>query len=198
MKMMVRVPAVMLLVLGGFAFSGCNLDDDATTPTYSLRDKGPAGGWVFYDKGIYSDGWRYLEAWTEDEGDYQWRIEGSSGEEETSTDIGSGYNNTYTLLSTPSYPAAEEARGATHGGKSDWFLPSKDELDKMWINLWRGTDDDAGNATYTRVGSFADEYYWSSSHVNTPYAWEQSFSNGTQGNKEDKTSSKKVRVVRAF
>jgi hypothetical protein len=30
--------------------------------TYSLRDIGPAGGYIFYDKGSYSDGWRYLEA----------------------------------------------------------------------------------------------------------------------------------------
>lgn len=29
---------------------------------YVLRDTGPAGGYIFYDKGDYSDGWRYLEA----------------------------------------------------------------------------------------------------------------------------------------
>jgi hypothetical protein len=27
-----------------------------------IRATGPAGGLVFYDKGDYSDGWRYLEA----------------------------------------------------------------------------------------------------------------------------------------
>lgn len=27
-----------------------------------LRGTGPAGGLIFYDKGSYSDGWRYLEA----------------------------------------------------------------------------------------------------------------------------------------
>ena len=27
-----------------------------------IGDKGPAGGIIFYDKGYYSDGWRYLEA----------------------------------------------------------------------------------------------------------------------------------------
>jgi hypothetical protein len=30
--------------------------------TYKTGDRGPAGGWVFYDKGLVSDGWRYLEA----------------------------------------------------------------------------------------------------------------------------------------
>ena len=29
---------------------------------YSIGDIGPAGGYIFYDKGYYSDGWRYLEA----------------------------------------------------------------------------------------------------------------------------------------
>ena len=29
---------------------------------FSVGDLGPAGGYVFYDKGQYSDGWRYLEA----------------------------------------------------------------------------------------------------------------------------------------
>ena len=29
---------------------------------YSIGDTGPAGGIVFYDKGSYSDGWRYMEA----------------------------------------------------------------------------------------------------------------------------------------
>jgi len=32
------------------------------TDTYALRDVGPAGGYIFYDKGSYSNGWRYLEA----------------------------------------------------------------------------------------------------------------------------------------
>jgi hypothetical protein len=30
--------------------------------TYKIGDRGPAGGWIFYDKGVISDGWRYLEA----------------------------------------------------------------------------------------------------------------------------------------
>jgi len=30
--------------------------------TYNIRDIGPAGGYIFYDKGSVSDGWRYMEA----------------------------------------------------------------------------------------------------------------------------------------
>jgi len=79
------VIAIMLLS------AGCDStgNDSNNSVTYNLRDEGPAGGWVFYDKGYYSDGWRYMEAWIEDEDtDCQWRITGSSGTESTLTDIG--------------------------------------------------------------------------------------------------------------
>lgn len=33
-----------------------------------IGEVGPASGVIFYDAGAYIDGWRYLEAWTEDEG----------------------------------------------------------------------------------------------------------------------------------
>ncbi|MDR2632603.1 MAG: hypothetical protein LBC51_03150 [Treponema sp.] len=32
---------------------------------------GPAGGYVFYDKGTYAEGWRYLECAPEDAGELQ-------------------------------------------------------------------------------------------------------------------------------
>lgn len=38
------------------AFTGCY------TPPSTTFSLGPAGGLIFYDKGIYSDGWRYLKA----------------------------------------------------------------------------------------------------------------------------------------
>ena len=34
---------------------------------YELGDTGPAGGIIFYDKGDWTDDWRYLEVWTSDE-----------------------------------------------------------------------------------------------------------------------------------
>lgn len=196
-KFMLMIASVIAIMLMS---AGCDLNgnDSNKTVTYNLRDEGPAGGWVFYDKGYYSESWRYMEAWIEDEGDYQWRIDGSSGTESTLTDIGMGYKNTYTLLSTLSYPATKAARDAEYGGYDDWFLPSKDELNKMYINLWSDGPDDNGVSGYTKVGSFASDYYWSSSHVNSSYAWDQSFNDGTQWNKEEKENSKMVRVVRAF
>jgi hypothetical protein len=35
---------------------------EAELRAYKIGDTGPAGGFIFYDKGYNSGGWRYLEA----------------------------------------------------------------------------------------------------------------------------------------
>jgi len=42
-----------------------------TTP-YDIGDEGPNGGIVFYDKGDYFDGWRYMEVMLDDWGPTIW------------------------------------------------------------------------------------------------------------------------------
>ncbi len=70
--------------------------------------------------------------------------------------------------------------------KKDWFLPSKDELNLMYKNLYKNG-----------VGGFAGYPYWSSSEGSANYAWNQYFGTGGQtSNGEDLTS--RVRAVRAF
>ena len=72
----------------------------------------------------------------------------------------------------------------TVGGHNDWFLPSKDELDKLYINK-------------VAIGGFADYYYWSSSEYDAGYAWSQFLSNGSQVS-YGKFNTFQVRAVRAF
>jgi hypothetical protein len=72
------------------------------------------------------------------------------------------------------------------GGYTDWFLPSKDELNLMYENL-----------KVFGVGDFTDSYYWSSSEYSAIHAWGQSFYGGTQY-ADDKGSMFWVRAVRAF
>ena len=60
----------------------------------------------------------------------------------TGTAIGTGATNTDAIISvqgpTETSYAAGLARAYTGGGYTDWFLPSKDELNKMYLN--RGND----------------------------------------------------------
>ena len=72
--------------------------------------------------------------------------------------------------------------GVTYG---DWYLPSKHELDLLYIE--RDT-----------VGNFANEYYWSSTEFDTNNAWSQNFNVGFQTYFNKIDTSLKVRAVRAF
>jgi len=174
------------------------------TPLYALRDTGPAGGLIFYVKeGGYSDGWMYLEAapatteWT----GKQW---GSYGTEigGTGIGIGSGQSNTTTIvtwldnntddtygdITNKTDRAAYLCDALTLGGYSDWFLPSKDELNLMWENLKK----------VHGVGGFTDARYWSSSEDYAYNVWAQYFDYGDQNSNFSKLHSSRVRAVRAF
>lgn len=74
------------------------------------------------------------------------------------------------------------------GGYSDWYLPSEDELNLVYINL-RRTGKISGN-----------DLFWSSSEINDNRAWSQRFSDGNQYNDygNSKNSANSVRAVRAF
>lgn len=161
--------------------------DELTTKVYSIGDAGPAGGLVFYDKGFYSDGWRYLEAAPSDIGNFvfgYYRPDNvNNNVVGTATAIGSGRYNTENLkkhmdMDGKAYSessgenvkeyAARKCLDYGYGGHDDWFLPSKDELNLMYENLHRNG-----------LGSFAI-YCWSSSEDPAVYAWVQYFDSGNQ------------------
>jgi len=52
----------MAMLLVGCSGAGIVTTVTEENDTYALCDTGPAGGYIFYDKGYYSSGWRYLEA----------------------------------------------------------------------------------------------------------------------------------------
>jgi hypothetical protein len=156
-------------------------------PTYSIRDRGPSGGWIFYvNPNAATDDWKYLEAWKADSGSFQWKVNNTSSTLATSTAIGTGYSNTYSVITNTAHPAANAVRNATYAGFSDWFLPSRDELSQMHNNL-----EDWG------IGGFANSNFWSSTEATFEKAWLQSFTIGTQY-EDFKTENMYVRAVRAF
>ena len=78
------------------------------------------------------------------------------------------------------------------GGYTDWYLPSIEELNKMYQNIGQGNALGLGN-----VGGFAFDYYWSSTEFDFNYAWLQDFYDGNQYN-FIKYSTYYVRAIRAF
>jgi len=109
---------------------------------YSVGDRGPAGGWIFYDKGSKTDGWRYLEAAPKEAFfSANWGADGIniSG---TAQGIGTGKRNTEIIVAFmrsngENGTAAQRCSELRFGGYNDWFLPSIDELDLIYKNLFQ-------------------------------------------------------------
>ena len=100
--------------------------------------------------------------------------------------IGTGAENTRKIIISQrkGIYAATLSVSYTGGGYSDWFLPSKGELDKLYKN----------KDVVTGLGSF---FYWSSTEIDSTKAWSQSFYNGAQSSKA-KGGQLYVRAIRAF
>jgi len=103
---------------------------------YKVGDRGPANGSVFYDKGIYSDGWRYLEvAPGRTEVNKAWGLAGVACTV-SSMEIGSGKENTAKIVrqltaNGETGKAAQFCQSINFGEHQDWFLPSAKELEVM-------------------------------------------------------------------
>jgi len=109
----------------------------------------------------------------------------------TGTEIGTGKANTFVITryhssDTASDNAAKTAAAYSGGGKNDWFLPSKDELNAMY-------------EARTHL-SISSGRFWSSSQYfeYNHSAWEQDFTNGHQTSSGKYAGKYNVRAVRAF
>lgn len=186
MKNKVIIAALLLSVMAGSLVLN---EIRAQAVVYNIGDTGPAGGIIFYDKGNYAGGWRYLEAAPEDQstgaewGCYKKAIPGKQG-----TAIGTGKNNTQEIIRSCGEEniAAKVAGQYNGGGKKDWFLPSKDELNALYENLKK-----------SGLGGLADYGYWSSTEDSDEYAWYHGFVSGQQ-KKFNKYNSSRVRAIRSF
>ena len=104
----------------------------------------------------------------------------------TATALGAGTDNTTTIVTSQGAGnyAAKICSDLVLGGYDDWFLPSKDELNKLYIN----------KAT---IGGFVNNFYLSSSEIDLNFIWVQNYTTGFQAN-GDKNYPICVRAVRAF
>jgi hypothetical protein len=150
---------------------------------YMIGQIGPAGGIVFY---ITNGGLNGLEAAPVDQSaGAPWGCQGmllfANG-----TAIGDGAQNTADILAgcVDLGIAARLADNYSLNGFNDWFLPSQDELNELYLQR-------------AVVGGFTTAFFWSSSEGFAVSAWGQDFNDGSVFN-GDKNNITGVRAIRAF
>ena len=161
-----------------------------------VGDTGPGGGTVFYaatskftstgsDCGTVC---RYLEAAPTDiaAGKSDWCSDRTTRLNIVATGIGTGMSNTIIARTTCTSGAIQQAADYKNNGKSDWHLPSKDELSLLQKNK-------------SSIGGLSTGFYWSSSERNDDFGnvFFQEFSGGAQP-VSGKGGKFYVRPVRAF
>lgn len=122
---------------------------------YEIGDMGPGGGIVFY---VTDAGEHGLEAATENAGTgTRWNNGYSTITAASAVITGYGDQNTSTIIAAQGADETSYAAGLAasynDGGFTDWFLPSREELNLMYLNL---------KCAVTELGNFGNYYYWSS------------------------------------
>jgi hypothetical protein len=167
-------------------------DNNSYHKVYALGETGPAGGLVFH---IENGGRKGLEAAEVDQTDVTGASWGCSGTNISGADgllIGRGATNTLDVMEecTAADIASKLAYDyVSETGYTDWFLPSKDELNAMLTNL-----------VFAASGSLDPIYYWSSSESGNATAWSQDSNDPFAQVDTAKTPliKRRVRAVRAF
>ena len=191
--------------------------DEVAEVVYSVGDVGPGGGWIVYVNrstgfscGLtLSQTCNYLEAakanWNSGTNAFPWANDAYKdvfvGGRTTARDatkncdvIGCGLKNTQAIIDqgNDATTAAGIARAYNGGGKTDWFLPSMDELHRVVTAIYGGS------------GDLANSFTWSSSEgkssqIRARYQFPSAtFPSAFYDNIDVKNSSKDVRPVRAF
>jgi hypothetical protein len=185
---------VLILLIGSAIFSSCKSNDESA-PLTAIDTIGQeyGGGIIAYilqagDAG-YIDGEKHglIAAPTDLVRGSMWGCSGTMIPGADSTKIGYGDENTQDIITgcNSAHIAAKFCIDLNLRGFDDWYLPSKDELNKLfqYKNI---------------IGGFESTFYWSSSEINDSCAWGQNFTDGIQISDSLKNTSFYVRAVRSF
>jgi hypothetical protein len=196
-----RLAMVMMAI--ALSFTACG-GDDGWEAEYAVGDTGPGGGKIFY---VSKPGFtmiddnttcHYLEAAPADMATtLKWASSDYTSTDITGTggSIGRGRENTALILATDAdAPAAKACDEYSNNGKTDWFLPSSDELNEL-----RKQKNAVGNFNTTDLG-YTDYNYLSSTQDTYSYAYGQDFTRdgGDEWCGLSKSWGYSVRAVRAF
>lgn len=177
-----------------------NITLSPNVSSYVIGDTGPAGGKIFITPstsgnttGKYFEvapiAGEVIRTWATDTdpgvglGNASITVVGADG-----TGIGTGQQNTADIVAQAGNVAATSAAvycdQYSYGGFSDWFLPSKDELNELYVQR-------------NIVGGLQVSYYSTSSEYSNEAFWFQSFIDGNP-NTPYKNNAYYVRPVRSF
>jgi len=152
------------------------------------------GGIIFYLDGL---GGGLIAAPTDQSSGAEWGCVGTIISGADGIAIGTGAQNTIDIEAgcSTAGTAADLCANLVLSGYTDWFLPSKDELNLMYQNIGPGNALGLGN-----VGGFANNSYWSSTEFEVNgTAWDQNFDGvGGQNDYNKNFTGTAVRSVRAF
>ena len=153
--------------------------NDNTTLTTALIIGGAlVGGGIYL--GVFST-WNLFASTFEYDGNLQWKITNTSTTGTTSATDGLANTNAMNNVDHPAaYYCATTMDGV--GGYNDWYLPSKNELNFIYLNRHF-------------LDNFTTYYYWSSTENDSLNSWNQRFNDGNQ-NDVAKASIRYVRPVR--
>jgi hypothetical protein len=176
-----------------------------TFKNYNVGDRGPANGYIFYvNPNATQDGWTYLEALDRDLGSgYAWDVGTDNGmggltfisvTEAQNSGMGYGYSNSfaiYTKCTTATAAFMTLQYSCSFNGSlfSDWFLPSLDELSRMYSTI--------RNISGSGFSTTTNSWYWSSTQATMQTAYCINFNNGASTT-YPKNNSYRIRPVRRF
>ncbi|MES2864538.1 MAG: hypothetical protein V4666_10500 [Bacteroidota bacterium] len=172
---------------------------------FEIGDIGLNGGIIGYKKSDYSNGWQYIEVAPTDLTNEEWGCMASNIPNSQFNQIGSGQQNTYSILnyhnSLANYytnPAicsnlnagtltSKSAKNVNINNTKDWFIPSKNELQEIYNNL-----------SPLNLGNFENANYWSSTEANTTQAKTINLQTGVASDVNKNSLQTKTRVIRYF
>ena len=167
-----------------------------TLAPLSVGSTGPGGGTIFFIDLTQPEGERYLEiaceGWNNscdgtNDPEVAWGCSGVDIGDATGNGIGKGPANTAAILAA--CPSTTNAAGVvdayTKNGFSDWFLPSRDELNALckWVHNDNVNTVCNSNRAFDPLvnGRIIINSYWSSTQINATDAYNLYFQQGDLG-----------------
>jgi hypothetical protein len=175
-----------------FTAVGANHTINATTRSLQIGDN-YAGGIITYQSSATHG---YVSSIIDLSTSATWGCYNTVNVTGTNLNLGFGAANTALIVSgcTTTGIAAQLCDSYTGGGYSDWYLPSRYELEKMALNRAAVS---AGAVAAGGSSVISTSRYWSSTQFNVGLAWDAPMNTSGAGNYE-KNLSRYVRAFRSY